>query len=55
MAIILSNQGRILVALCFSLLLLAIVLAVGSYTGWFKNNNSFKIIPAHLRQVLIIL
>lgn len=51
MAMVLSSQSRLLVALCFTLLVLAGALAVGSFTGWFHGGNSSEPIPAKLRQV----
>lgn len=51
MAMVLSSQSRLLVALCFCLLVLAGALAVGSLTGWFQKNSSSGPKQARLRQV----
>lgn len=48
---VLSSQSRLLVALCFTLLVLAGALTVGSLTGWFQAQLSSEPIPAKLRQV----
>lgn len=52
MAMVMSSQSRLLVALCFCLLVLAGALAVGSLTGWFQK-GSYRTGPkqAQLRQV----
>lgn len=51
MAMVLSGQSRLLVALCLTLLVLAGALAVGSFTGWFQPRHVTEPVPAKLRQV----
>lgn len=55
MAMVLSSQSRLLVALCFGLLLMAGALAVGSLTGWFQKGSSTGPKQARLSQVLYML
>ncbi|XP_017777566.1 PREDICTED: collagen alpha-1(XVIII) chain isoform X3 [Nicrophorus vespilloides] len=50
MAMVLSSQSRLLVALCLCLLVLAGALAVGSFAGWFHQHDIHDPIPARLRQ-----
>lgn len=52
MAMVLSTQGRLLVVLCGSLLVLAGTLAVGSLSGWFQRQGDYDPVPARLRQVI---
>lgn len=54
MAMVLSSQSKLLVALCFTLLILAGALAIGSLTGWFQQTLSNDPVPARLRQVKIV-
>lgn len=51
MAMVLSSQSRLLVALCFTMLVLAGALAVGSFAGWFQPAYLVDPVPAKLRQV----
>lgn len=51
MAMVLSSQSRLLVALCFTMLVLAGALAVGSFAGWFQPVYPADPVPAKLRQV----
>lgn len=51
MAMVLSSQSRLLVALCFTMLVLAGALAVGSFAGWFQPGYPSDPVPAKLRQV----
>ncbi|KAG5881757.1 hypothetical protein JTB14_009796 [Gonioctena quinquepunctata] len=50
MAMVLSSQSRLLVALCSTLLVMAGALAVGSFTGWFQQGIGSEPVPAKLRQ-----
>ncbi|GJQ70069.1 putative amyloid protein-binding protein, partial [Trypoxylus dichotomus] len=51
MAMVLSSQSKLLVALCFTLLILAGALAIGSLTGWFHPKLTNDPVPARLRQI----